>query len=110
MSPVLLLALFFVMVMGAITVSGYILLSRRAATTPLAPAVSRSMLESTLLRMGEALPSKRALAKKYQKKLILAGYRQAHAPEVFLGLKIALTAILAILCGGAKIIADGDIT
>lgn len=110
MSPLLLLAAFFVTVMGAITITGYVIISRNTASAPLAPAISRAMIENTLQRVGEAIPSKQAQIKKYQKKLILAGYRQANAPELFLGLKMALMAVLAILCGGAKILAGGEVT
>jgi tight adherence protein C len=117
MSPLVLMAAFFVTVMGVITIAGYYLLSRKPAGVPAAtsapavpPAVSmvgRSMIENTLQRVGEAIPSKDQQAKKYQKKLILAGYRQANAPELFLGMKIALMAVLGLLCGAGKMIAGG---
>lgn len=109
MSPILLIAVFFVTVMGAVTIAGYMLLSNKPAGVPPAAPPGRGMLENTLQRVGGAIPTKDAQTKKYQKQLLLAGYRQANAPELFLGMKIALTVVLAILCGAVKTIAGGDI-
>jgi tight adherence protein C len=109
MSPVVLLAAFFVTIMGVIVVTGYLVLSRRTAGAPNGPVISRSMIENTLLRVGEVIPSKNSHAKRNQKKLILAGYRQANAPEVFLGVKIAFMAALTILFGAARLFTGGDV-
>jgi tight adherence protein C len=109
MSPILLVAAFFLTIMGLITVTGYLVLSRRTAGAPSGPVISRSIIENTLLRVGEAIPSKSSQVKRSQKKLILAGYRQANAPEVFLGVKIAFMAALTILFGATKLFIGGDV-
>jgi len=121
MTPVVLLASFFLTVMGAVSIAGYMLLSRKPASVQAEAEVqlppnqplpylmgSRSMIESTLLRVSEAIPSRKSKVGRYQKRLTLAGYRQADAPELFLGMKIAMAAVLAILCGAARMITGGD--
>jgi tight adherence protein C len=113
MNPMVLMAAFFVtvfvMVMGAITIAGYFVLSRTPAGASAVASGQPSIVESALQRVGEAIPSRREQAKQYRKKLILAGYRQENAAELYFGLRIASTAVLAILCGAVKLLMGGDL-
>jgi tight adherence protein C len=122
MSPLVLLAAFFVTVMGVITIAGYFVLSRKTAavpwhSAPKGPAPpplpsaldSQSMLESTLLRVGAVMPSRQAHAQQYRKKLMLAGYRQTNAPELYIGIKFALVVVLAVLFGAVRLFWGGDV-
>lgn len=102
MNPIFLMVAFFVTVMGLVTVAGYALLARGETGT-------RALIEDTLLRVGQAIPAKDTPGGKYRKNLMLAGYRQAKAFEVYLGLKLALIAFLVILCGAARLLAGGDL-
>lgn len=107
MNPVFLLAAFFLTVMGVITVAGYFLFSQHPAADGAAGPSSRTLLSETLLRVGEAVPSKPAQQDKYRRRLTMAGYRSPNAPATYRGVKVAGMLVVALLFGAIRIISGG---
>ena len=99
MSPIVILAVFFVLVMSGVTLCGYYVLNRRE---------SPGLLRGALLRMGEALPSRTPAAEQYHHKLIHAGYHQPNAALAFRGIKIAAGTGLGLILAAARMIAEPD--
>lgn len=105
MTTLLLLSAFFLVVMGSVTAAGYFYSRSQAAG---AGPSSGTLLKNTLLRVGEAVPGKRVQAERCQKKLIAAGYRHPNSPQIFAGVKMAVTLILGITFAAIRLFSDGD--
>ncbi len=100
MNPLALLAAFFFLVMTSVILAGYVLLVRR----PAGPSIrKRDLLQDTLSRVGEAVPTRPTQAERFHRQLNLAGYRHPNAAQTFSGIKIAAALGLGLACAIVKL-------
>lgn len=111
MTIVALLAGFFLFIMAATAVLGYVFVLRPARagqpsegqeTTPISVSGDSSpagtyLLQRALQLMGEAVPASQAAANPIRRQLISAGYRGPAAPAIFYGIKTAGMSLVGFL-------------
>ncbi len=96
---------FFVCVMGIVTLAGYwFVISKRERTG--SDADVSSLLMDAVVKAGAAVHLKDSSV--LQKKLSLAGYRQASAVAVFHSIKFGMMAAGAVILGTAGLVKNGD--
>jgi len=110
MLPILICLFLFVMV--GITVAGWFWMAGRTASPvtdkpPLLPD-ARQVAQKLLLRLGSAMPAAHKTENPYRSKLAAAGYPRDSAVQVFYGLKIGLSALLAVVCAVASASQSGS--
>ena len=118
MSGAWILFLFFAFVMGAVTVTGYVLLIRapqqRASDIPAMlssePALppARAAFLDLFRSIGESFPNANKEHNPYRRRLSLAGYRWPSAVPVFYGIKCATTLFLAGAAGVSALAFGGN--
>ncbi len=107
MNPTGMMAFFFVFVMGAVSLIGYIVYTRRESESPerldlmIGDEPESKGLRATLVGMlhsiGESMPSSESSRVVLQKRLGQAGYRSAAALTSYFGLKYACGAVFGVV-------------
>jgi len=102
-----LIGLFF-FVMAAVAATGWFWMARRSpatptdSTAPIPLPEAKQVAHNFLLRLGSAMPASRKTGNPYKQKLAAAGYSRESAVEVFYGLKVGLSLLMAVVCGFAS--------
>jgi tight adherence protein C len=104
----------FLVVMASVSLGGWFWMARRGAaspadsTSPAPLSEPRQLAHNLLLRLGSALPAAHKMRNPYRNKLAAAGYVRESALQVFYGLKIGLSAVLAVACTLASASQNGS--
>jgi tight adherence protein C len=92
----------FLFVMAAVCAGGWFWMARRESASPAnsAPPLpeARQVAHNLLQSLGSALPAAHKTGNPYRSKLTAAGYTRESALQVFYGLKIGLSLLLAVAC------------
>jgi tight adherence protein C len=94
----------FIFVMVGITAGGWFWMARRSEPSPAGAASpaplpeAQQVAHNLLLRLGSAMPAAHKTKNPYRNKLASAGYTRESALQVFYGLKIGLSIVLAVAC------------
>jgi tight adherence protein C len=106
---------FFLFVMAAVTLVGYMFLGR--APAPGASVLGEPQLPGTqaffaqaFKRVGENVPAAKEASNPLRKQLMSAGYRYPSAVPIFYGVKCGLAVFFAVLLGGFAVSGGVEIT
>jgi tight adherence protein C len=121
MTPAQLLTGFFFFMLAAVSVAGYVFVMRpsradgTAGDIPAEIALEQPEMHSAqaavfdMFRLiGEAMPGSEAQSARVWKKLVFAGYRWPSAVSIFLGIKCAAAAMLAIAAAALAMASHSD--
>jgi tight adherence protein C len=121
MTPTQLLTGFFFFMLAAVSAAGYVFVLRPsraqggpgvipaeiALEQPEMPSAQAAVFDMFRL-IGEAMPGSQAQAARVWKKLVFAGYRWPSAVSIFLGIKCAAAATLAIAAAALAMASHSD--